>query len=180
MIKKHGGACGTRAMLAANQNKAYGLPSATVGEIGHASWVEFPYFKKRDRFGMKFEGGGHDPATLTVHAALPISRGRHTEKASNWQAFLDAIQSQGGVKPYMESMMAYYTLQSLTPQEQQKYGPSLKASALALHPGNVLLSGVIERNAAESAEKRKKERWRKNHAGELLREQRGKKDKNKN
>ena len=166
MIKKHGGACGTRAMLAANQNKAYGLPSATVGEIGHASWVEFPYFKKSGRFRMKFEGGGHNPAVLSVHQALPISRGRQSEKASNWETFLDAIQSHGGVQPYMESMMAVYTLRSLNKDEQQKYGGTLKASALALHPGNILLSGEIEKNAAESVAKMKKERWRKNHAGQ--------------
>lgn len=42
-----------------------------------------------------------------------------------------------------------------------------------LHPGNVLLCGVLERNAAESVADRKAERWRKRHAGELLRQQRG-------
>ena len=172
MIKKHGGACGTRAMLAANQNKAYGLPSAPVGEIGHASWVEFAYFKKGGQFKMRFEGGGHNPATLSVHLALPISRGRDQEKASNWQAFLDAIQGKGSVPTYMESMMAYYVIQSLTPDERSRYGEQLKADALAINPGNLLLSDILSRNAAESAADRKKERWRKNHAGELLRDQR--------
>ena len=161
MIKKHGGACGTRAMLAANQNKAYGLPSSPVGEIGHASWVEFAYFKNGDRFKMRFEGGGHNPATLSIHLALPISRGRDQERASNWGAFLDAIQGKGGVPSYMESMMAYYTIQSLTPDERAKYGAQLKADAMAINPGNICLSGTIAHNTAQSVADRKKERWRK-------------------
>lgn len=176
MIKKHGGACGTRAMLAANQNKAYGLPSAPVGEIGHASWVEFDYFKKGDQFKMRFKGGGHNPSTLSIHLGLPISRGRDAESGSNWAAFLEAIQGKDGVQSYMESMMVYYTMQSLSKDDQTQYGAQLKADALAINPGNVLLSGIIGRNAAESMADRKKEHWRKQHAGELLRQQRGKDD----
>lgn len=161
MIKKHGGACGTRAMLAANQNKAQGLPSATIGEINHASWMEIAYFEKSGRFKLRFEGGGHDPDILSVHLALPISRGRDQERASNWAAFLDAVQGPGGVPGYMRSMMAYQTLQSLTPAERAEHGERLRADALALNPGNVLLSGVIQRQAAEAVEDRRKARQRK-------------------
>jgi hypothetical protein len=173
MIKKHGGACGTRAMLAANQNKAYGLPSAPVGEIGHASWVEFLYFSKGNRYGMRFKGGGQNPAVLSIHLPLPISRGRAQERGSNWGAFLNATQNDPAVRSYMESMMAYYTLQALTPAERAKYGAQLKADALKLNAGNILLSGVMEKNTSESIAERKQARWRKNHAGELLRQQRG-------
>lgn len=161
MIKKHGGACGTRAMLASNQNKAQGLPSAAIGEINHASWMEIDYFEKGGRFKMRFEGGGHDPDILSVHQALPISRGRDQERASNWSAFLEATQGPEGVTSYMRSMMAYQTLQALTPEERAEHGEQLKADALALNPGNVLLSGVIQRQAAEAAEDRRKARQRK-------------------
>ncbi len=160
MIKKHGGACGTRAMLASNQNKAQGLPSAAVGEIGHASWMEIAWFEKGGRFKLRFEGGGHDPDLLSVHLALPISRGRDQERASNWAAFLDAVQRPEGVVGYMRSMMAYQTLQALDPEERAAHGERLKADALALNPGNVLLSGVIARGAAEAAEDRRKARQR--------------------
>lgn len=54
-----------------------------------------------------------------------------------------------------------------------EHGAAVKADALALHPGNIVLSGVLQRNAAQSIEDLKKERWRKKHAGELLRQQRG-------
>lgn len=161
MIKKHGGACGTRAMLAANQNKAQGLPSAPVGEIGHASWTEIAWFEKGGRFKLRFEGGGHDPDILSVHLALPISRGRDQERASNWAAFLDAVQHPGSVTSYMRSMMAYHALQSLSPEERAAHGEQLKADALALNPGNVLLSGAIERAAAEAQVDRRKARQRK-------------------
>ena len=161
MIKKHGGACGTRAMLAANQNKAQGLPSVPVGEINHASWMEIPYFEKGDRFKLRFEGGGHDPDILSVHLALPISRGRDQERASNWAAFIEAVQGPRGVTSYMHSMMAYHTLQSLTPEERSAHGEQLKSDALALNPDNVLLSGVIQRQAAEAIEDRRKARQRK-------------------
>lgn len=161
MIKKHGGACGTRAMLATNQNKAQGLPSAAIGEINHASWMEIAYFEKGGRFKLRFEGGGHDPDILSVHQALPISRGRDQERASNWAAFLEAVQGPDGVPGYMRSMMAYQVLQSLTPAERAEHGEQLKADALALNPGNVLLSGVIQRQAAEAMEDRRKARQRK-------------------
>lgn len=175
MIKKHAGACGTRAMLAANQNKAYGLPSAPVGEIGHASWVEFAYFKKTGRFAMSFKGGGHNPATLSIHLPLPISRGRDQESASNWGAFLKATQDAAAVQSYMESMMACHVLRTLTPEERENHGEQIKADALKINPGNVLLSGVIGENNAESMADRKAERKRKANAGQLLRQQRGRK-----
>lgn len=156
MVKKHGGACGTRAMLAANQNKAQGLPSSPVGEIGHASWVEIPWFDKGGRFKLRFEGGGHDPDTLSIHLPLPISRGREQERASNWAVFLEAVQHPGSVTSYMRSMMAYQVLQSLSPAERASHGEQLKADALSLNPGNVLLSGVIERNTAQAQVDRRK------------------------
>ena len=68
--------------------------------------------------------------------------------------------------------MVYYTIQSLTPAERSQYGAQLKADALAINPDNVLLSGIIERNAAKSIADRRRELWRKQHAGELLRDQR--------
>jgi len=160
MIKKHGGACGTRAMLAAHQNKAQGLPSAPVGEIGHASWAEIAWFEKGGRFKLRFEGGGRDPDILSIHLALPISRGRDQERASNWAAFLEAVQHPGSVTSYMRSMMAWHALQSLTPGEQAAHGERLRADALALNPGNVLLSGAIERAAAEAQVDRRKARQR--------------------
>jgi hypothetical protein len=158
MIKKHAGACGTRAMLASNQNKAQGLPSIAVSEIGHASWSEIAFFEKSGRFKMRFEGGGHDPDKLGIQLALPISRGRNMEKASNWIDFLEAVQRPGSVTSYMRSMMAYHTLQSLTPAEQAVHGAKLKADALALNPGNILLNGELSQNAAVAQQDRKKAR----------------------
>ncbi|MFN7341460.1 MAG: hypothetical protein ACK5VI_10325 [Opitutia bacterium] len=158
MVKKHGGACGTRAMLASNQNKAQGLPSIAVSEIGHASWAEIAYFEKGDRFKMRFEGGGHDPDQLGIQLALPISRGRNMEKASNWIDFLEAVQRPGSVTGYMRSMMAHHTLQSLTPAERAEHGATLKADALALNPGNILLNGDLAENAAAAQQERKKAR----------------------
>lgn len=156
MVKKHGGACGTRAMLASNQNKAQGLPSAAIGEIGHASWMEIAWFEKGGRFKLRFEGGGHDPDVLSVHLDLPISRGREQERASNWAAFIEAVQRPGSVTSYMRSMMAHHVLESLTPAERAAHGAQLKADALALNPGNVLLSGAIERGAAQAQVDRRK------------------------
>jgi len=160
MTKKHGGACGIRAMLAANQNKAHGLPSSPVGEIGHASWVEFWYFAKGDRYAMRFKGGGQNPSTLSIHLPLPISRGRSSESGSNWGDFLAATQNDEAVCRYMESMMVYYTIEALAGDEKRLYGQQLKADALAIHPGNLLLSGSIQNNAARSIADRKKARRR--------------------
>lgn len=156
MVKKHGGACGTRAMLASNQNKAQGLPSAAIGEIGHASWMEIAWFEKGARFKLRFEGGGHDPDVLSVHLGLPISRGREQERASNWAAFIEAVQRPGSVTSYMRSMMAYNGMQSLSAAERNSHGAQLKADALSLNPGNVLLSGEIERNTAQAQVDRRK------------------------